>query len=213
MLCFLSSYGKNKTEYVKRKTCIREYSNGGINALDFQTMNRMFKINWIKQCLANNTCQWFYIPNLIFDNCGGLKFLLSCDFKCEKLPIKLANFHKQALQEWCMAFKHNFSPHTYIIQNNQYILLKKKSVYKKNWVASGIVFISDILKDGSIYQYEELLQEKGLDVSRREFNEVVRCISPEILTLVRNALMFGPSRRETPSLMIGDRKLLDCNEV
>ena len=39
---------KDKTEYVKRKTCIREYSNGGINALDFQTMNRMFKINWIK---------------------------------------------------------------------------------------------------------------------------------------------------------------------
>ena len=145
-----------------------EYSNGGINALDFQTINRIFKINWIKQCLSNNTCQWYYIPKLLFDKCGGLRFLLSCDFKCEKLPVKLALFHKQALQAWCLAFKHNFSPHTCMIWNNQYILFKNRSIYKKNWLDNGVVFISDLLKnDGSLFQYEELLQEKGLNTSRK----------------------------------------------
>lgn len=50
---------KNETEYVKRKTCVRSYSEGGFNALDFQTIKQIFKINWIKQCLSKNNCQWF----------------------------------------------------------------------------------------------------------------------------------------------------------
>ena len=37
---------RNRTEYVKRKTLIRQYSEGGLNVLDFQTINSIFKINW-----------------------------------------------------------------------------------------------------------------------------------------------------------------------
>ncbi len=35
---------KNKTEYVKRKTLIRNTLEGGVNALDFSTFNQVFKI-------------------------------------------------------------------------------------------------------------------------------------------------------------------------
>jgi len=37
------------------------------------------------------------MTNLFFEKCGGLNFLLSCDFKCSKFPIKVSNFHKQSL--------------------------------------------------------------------------------------------------------------------
>lgn len=36
---------KNKTEYIKRKTMIRNYADGGFNAIDFTTFNQVFKIN------------------------------------------------------------------------------------------------------------------------------------------------------------------------
>ncbi len=35
---------KNKTEYVKRKKLIRNTLEGGVNALDFSTLNQVFKI-------------------------------------------------------------------------------------------------------------------------------------------------------------------------
>lgn len=79
---------KNRTEYIKRKTIIRPLSEGGLNVLDFRTLNIIVQINWIKHCLAHNKSIWFYIPNLFFEKCGGFNFLLSCDFKCSKLPIR-----------------------------------------------------------------------------------------------------------------------------
>ncbi len=109
---------------------IRNYKEGGLNALDFTTINQTFKINWIKNCLSNyNTLPWFWIPNLIFKCCGDLTFLLSCNFKCSKLPIKLSHFHKQAPESWKIVFKHNFSPHTCIIWNNENILSGNKSLF------------------------------------------------------------------------------------
>ncbi len=128
-LCYSALFGKNKTECVQRKSLIRNYKEGGLNALDFKTINQTFKNNWIKNCLSNNELPWFWIPNLIFKCCGGLKFLLSCNVKCSKLPIKLSNFHKQALESWKIAFKHNFSPHTCIIWNNENILSGNKSLF------------------------------------------------------------------------------------
>ncbi len=61
---------KNKTEYVKRKTLIINTLKGGVNALDFSTLNQVFKIGWIKRCLnADPNLLWFYIPKLIFEKC------------------------------------------------------------------------------------------------------------------------------------------------
>ncbi len=109
---------------------IRNYKEGGLNALDCTTFNQTFKINWIKNCLSNNNeLPWFWIPNLIFKCCGDLTFLLSCNFKCSKLPIKLSNFHTQALESWKIVFKHNFSPHTCIIWNNENIFSGNKSLF------------------------------------------------------------------------------------
>ncbi len=100
-------FWKNQTEYVKRKTLIRNTLEGGGNALDFSTLNQVFKIGWIECCLnADPNLFWFYIPKLIFEKCGGLNFVLACDFSCNKL-VMLANFHKQALDACKLAFSKN----------------------------------------------------------------------------------------------------------
>ncbi len=98
---------KNKVEHISRKSLTQPYSKGGLNVLEFFTLNQIFKINWLKKCLKGNSV-WFWIPNMIFKRCGNLQFLLSCDFKSTRLPMKLSNFHKQALDSWKLIFKHNF---------------------------------------------------------------------------------------------------------
>lgn len=38
---------------------------------------------------------------------GGIKFLLS-NFDINKIPIKLSNFHRQALLSWVLVYKHSY---------------------------------------------------------------------------------------------------------
>jgi len=37
-----------------------------------------------------------------FQQLGDLSFLLKCNFSIEKIPFKLAKFHKQALMAWTL---------------------------------------------------------------------------------------------------------------
>ncbi len=71
--------------------------NGGLNFLDFTTLNYTFKINWIKQFKKKTTSIWNFIPHCIFSQVGGLHFLLLCNYNISKLPLKLSSFHKQML--------------------------------------------------------------------------------------------------------------------
>ncbi len=205
---------KNRTEYVKRKTIIRTFSEGGLNVLDFSTLNIIFKINWIKHCLAQSKSIWFHIPSLFFEKCGGLSFLLSCDLKYSKLPIKLSNFHKQSLEAWKLAFKHNFSPHSCILWNNQFVLSKNKSIFKKEWFDKGIIFLSDLLNtDGEIYTYQQFLSFSGIESSCRDYNLVVKSISPKLLHLVKIHLSYNSAVRQIPNLVIGGINIMaiKCN--
>ncbi len=101
------------------KTLCNPLIQGGLNVLDFEISNTIFKTKWIQNYIRSKV--WYYIPNIIFEKVGGVEFLLNCNFNSSKLPIKLSNFHKQALLSWMIIYKHNFSPHKCLIWNNKYI--------------------------------------------------------------------------------------------
>ena len=86
---------KNKTHYVKKSVIMNTFEHGGLNFLDFTTLNNTFKINWKKHFLKNPTSTWNFIPNYIFSKVGGLEFVVLCDYKIEKIPLTLSKFHKQ----------------------------------------------------------------------------------------------------------------------
>ncbi|KAI2650693.1 hypothetical protein H4Q32_000737 [Labeo rohita] len=205
---------KNKTEYIQRKVIIRNYKEGGLNAIDFEAINQTFKINWIKYCLSNNDLPWFWIPNLIFKCCGGLKFILSCNFKCSKLPIKLSNFHKQALESWKIAFKHNFSPHTCIIWNNENILSGNKSLFLIEWVNQNIFFVSDLFNAyGDLLSFPDFVSLKGATISVKDLNKVIKSIPVSLKTLFKAHLCYGCINNHFPILAFNGVHVLDkkCN--
>ena len=159
---------KNKTHYVKKSVIMNTFERGGLNFLDFTTLNNTFKINWIKQILINPTSTWNFIPNYIFSKVGGLEYLLLCDYKIEKIPLILSKFHKQMLLAWSLIYKHNFSPHRCFIWNNRLIKFKNKSLFYKTWFDNNIILVSQLLNDnGSLLNYSEFLHTFGIPITPR----------------------------------------------
>ena len=85
---------RNKSHYIKNAVIMNPYDKGGLNFLDFSTLNYTFKINRLKQFIKNQFSIWNFIPNFIFSKLGGLHFVLFCNYNIEKIPTKLSNFHK-----------------------------------------------------------------------------------------------------------------------
>ena len=66
---------------------VKNYDDGGLNVIDFDIMNGVLKLKWLKSFLTNRHSFWFIVPNMIFQKMGGIDFLLRCDFECRSLPL------------------------------------------------------------------------------------------------------------------------------
>jgi len=159
---------------------------GGLNFLDFTTLNNTFKINWIKNFINKPASIWNLIPNAIFSKLGGLKFLLTCNYNIMKIPIKLSLFHRQMLLAWSLIFKHNFTPHSYTIWNNKNLLYKHKSIFFDNWFKNGIIFVYQLFnQNGLICNYSEFLVKHGIPVTPKEFAIVADAVPQGVLMLFK----------------------------
>ncbi len=119
---------------------------GGLNFLDFSSLNNTFKINWIRQFLCNPCSIWNFIPNYLFSKLEGLPFLLTSNYNIARIPYNLSKFYKQSLLACSLIFKHNFSPHRYFIWNNQDIVYKRKLLFFSNWFEKKIWLVSQLFK-------------------------------------------------------------------
>jgi len=77
---------KHKCHYLKRDILCNNKTFGGLEVLSFEMLNNSFKIKWLINLLKGNDSVWNTFPNHIFNQMGGLQFLLKCDYKIEKLP-------------------------------------------------------------------------------------------------------------------------------
>ncbi len=135
---------KNKCHYMKRSVILNSYNKGGLNCIDFNSLNYAFKINWLNKYLKNQHSIWYIFPQQAFSFVGGIKFLLMCNYNISKIPIKLSNFHQQVLLAWALIYKHNFTPHKFFIWNNQNILYKNRSLFFNQWFNNGLLLVSQL---------------------------------------------------------------------
>jgi len=117
---------------------------------------------------------------------GGI-FTRSCNYSISKLPVKMSEFHKQALLAWKLCYSHNFSPHKSIIWNNEYIIRRNKSLYLQNWIDNNIIYLKDLFKpNGQLLSYEDFLTQKTFPVKFKEFSSVIHSIPSGILELMKS---------------------------
>ena len=117
-----------------------------IKKLDFSLFNNIIKIKWIQNYLKNPLSLWNIFPHFIFEKLGGLRFLLQCSYNVDRIPIKLATFHKQILTCWNLLYHHNFSPHKCYLWNNHHIAHKRKTIFLRNWFDNNIILVSQLIK-------------------------------------------------------------------
>ncbi len=90
---------RNKRQYIRRSDLVKSYEDGGVNEIDFDVMNDVLKLKWLKSFNLNGDSFWLIVLNLFFQKMGGIEFLLRCDFECSSLPVKLSAFHCAPLLE------------------------------------------------------------------------------------------------------------------
>ncbi|CAI5676219.1 unnamed protein product [Oreochromis niloticus] len=177
---------KNGTHYIRKSVVMNDYEHGGLNVLDFTTLNNTFKINWAKHFLKNPVSIWNFIPHHIFSKFGGLNFILGCDYNIDKLPENLSMFHKQVLLAWSLIYKHNFTPHTYLIWNNRNIVHKNKSLFFSMWVEKRIVLVNQLFNPNvQLMSYSEFLNTYKFPATPKEYAILFDAIPTGIIMLFK----------------------------
>lgn len=162
---------------------IKNYEDGGIKVIDFEMMNGILKIKWLRSFLKNDDEIRFSLPSLVFNKVGGIEFLLVCDFEISKLPIKLSAFHKQVLLNWKLMLKHNFRPHNVPIWNNRVILSRGKSMFMEDWMTKQIWSIIHLMdENGNVLELKDFNTKYSISCSI-EIYEKVSKISQKFLAI------------------------------
>lgn len=181
---------------------MNSYEKGGLNFLDFATLNNTFKVNWLRQIIRNPNSIWNFIPSYIFSTLGGLQFFLGCNYDIDKIPVKLAEFHRQAFLSWSLIFKHNFSPHRYYIWNNKDIVYKRKSLFLEYWFKNGIILVDQLFNsNGFLFTFGEFLAYYKIPVTPKDYAKVFDAISPKICTLFKYTTRINTTLWSLPNIV------------
>ncbi|KAI7791725.1 hypothetical protein IRJ41_005592 [Triplophysa rosa] len=176
-----------------------------------ETLNNVFKIKWITQYLKKNL--WNTFPSFLFKSLGGLQFLIRCNYSIDKIPVKLARFHQQALMAWMLAYKHKFSPRRYYIWNNRDILYKHKSLFFNIWFDNNIVLVIQLMnRDGDLLSYTEFLDKFKIPIRPREYAIVMDAIPRKVLFLLKYVCNDNPNLDHTKNkFFIGNSNIFKDN--
>ena len=189
---------KNKKDKLKHKLMILDYDQGGLRAPSIDVLAKSLKLAWISRLLADEpTCResWKTIPNYFFEKCGGLNFLLRCNYDKHFLEqINLPQFYKLILL-YFLEIKESFpnqSGQELILFNNKDILINGRTIFYRDWFDRGIYLVRDLLKsDGKFLSYTEFVQKYDLRCNFLIYFQVVSAIPRH---LVERAMSYPVDR-------------------
>lgn len=72
---------KNKTHCLRKSQLVKEYVNGGLRAMEFESVTAAFRVKWLKECISCPGSIWYHIPSQLFNKVGGIVFLLNVTLK------------------------------------------------------------------------------------------------------------------------------------
>ena len=197
---------KRKSHYLKKATLVKDYEDGGLQAIDFDCINGTLKIKWLRSFLANNNSFWYSVSREVFRMFGGIDFVLRCDFSVQKLPVKLSLFHSQTLLYWKMLYKYNFTPHDVSIWNCRFILSRNNSLFFSEWMEKNIWSVTHLLDEsGRVLPFDEFCAKFNFQCNRNQFDKVIKSIPIAFLQMVKNTFPYMATPLQLPSLTIDGR--------
>ncbi len=128
----------------------------------------------------------------------------------------MSKCHQQCLLAWKLCYVHSFSPHRTCLWNNRDITIRNKSLFFPRWFQNNINCILCLFDDsGNILSYEQFMSYHSFQTPPKEFNKVIKAISPGLIHLVKCHSLFKPrtSVVTRSTLLLEGVDLLDktCN--
>ena len=179
---------KGKKDKIKRKVMFLDYDKGGLRAPSIDALAKSLRLTWISDEEMSNE-SWKAIPNYLFEQYGGLNFILRCNYDKNFLEqINLPQFYKLILR-YFLELKDSFKNHSdqeQILLNNKDILINGCTIFYRNWFDRGIYFIQDLLKaDGKFLSYSEFIQKYNLRCNFLAYFQMVSAIPKQLVDSAR----------------------------
>ena len=107
------------------------FAEGALYFVNFFAVVKSLLLAWISRLLSSTTDSWKAIPNYYFNNYGGLKFLLKCNYNVSSINNSLPTFYRELL-EYFQEFKEKtniFSYGKFLLWNNEAITIDKNTLF------------------------------------------------------------------------------------
>ena len=175
------------------------FSHGGVNFPNVHTVVKSLRLSWLGRFLYCTNETWQAIPNSHFNKCGGLPFLLKCNYDSKQFDKKMPPFYSEMLDY----FKEVRNGYTdvynseFFLWNNKEITIESKSIFWKCLFEKGIYFVQDLLnKDGKFLSLENIQRKYNVQLNYLKYFQLIAAISPNYLkrkaqtTAVTNRKIF-----------------------
>ena len=148
---FYSFVWKFKRDKISRKVLMNNYEDGGMQRIDFKSFCHAMKAVWAARLYKTTNTTWSIIPNKYMEHCN-INTLMCMNMQKEKdIPIKLPGFYREVIISWSSCGGGSRAPQSQtetrkqFIWGNKLIQTKGKILFYKNWIASNIKFIDDLI--------------------------------------------------------------------
>ena len=170
---------KNKKDKVKRAVLCQPFSHGGVNFPNVHTVVKSLRLSWLGRLLNCTNETWQAIPNSCFNKCGGLPFLLKCNYDSKHFDKKMPLFYNEML-DYFKELRSGY-PDVYnselILWNNKEITIESKSIFWKYLFEKGIYFVQDVLnKDGKFLSLENMQRKCNVQLNYLKYFQLIAAI-------------------------------------
>ena len=82
---------------IKRQVMNQELSEEGVSFINFRTVVKSLRLNWIGRLLDDTNGNWKAISSHYLNKYGGLAFLLKCNYDVKFLDSNIPPFYRELL--------------------------------------------------------------------------------------------------------------------
>ena len=138
---------------IKRRIIVNKIEDGGLNMVDIESQFFAVKAGWISRIINNPETAWSKLFLLILSTIGKLDMLLRMTFRsrCHMACLaQVPEFYQDVIGSYALCNKPDVITskallYKQIVWGNSNLMVKKECLYCKSFIASGILFVKDVL--------------------------------------------------------------------
>ncbi len=168
-------------EKVKRKVMFYDFECGGLNMINVRHMQRAMLIKWVTNLLNKGNGAWRFIPEYYLNTLGKDMSVFKSNTSFNRFKGIRKNFpvfYAKLIEIW-LNTKHvddNICD-TQVIWNNELFTYHDNVLFCQRWIDKGVILVQDILGDGILKSYDDMLDIIPRDqISMLEYNLVANAV-------------------------------------